>query len=533
MAASNNLIGPGVNAKTIAFDQPGAGVIGYGINANNLYPKLTKLYGARMDKAGGSKGIWDAMVNNTNKSLARSKSPIALEFQNFLNTGKMPANPSPQFQKYASESLDYGLREVGRAQQHKPVSFLSKLVDPLAEIALGFVPGIGPALAAAYGGIKGGVENGFLGGLTGALGGYGAGSLGGSLGNAVSSTGGWASALSNPGAFGHNLVGELNPFTVKSAGALGGYGGTASSAAGSILPHIGGAGAKAGGTMGAFSDLLSPVTDFVGNFNYGTGGNLLTDAAKLGLNYYGSQSAQNQMNSAANRAFNNAQFTPYAINTPGGSASFVGNSATGALSPAAKKVLDQYQANMNTGATAFSKFNPNNYAQNMYTSLSNLRAPDVTRANNDLLSNTYNLGQWGSTTGADKIYSQDMANNLQDQALRLQSQSAGANESDRLFNQYMKSAAAYHDLLNSPSKLIDQGLSAGGQRSAANSSANQYPWLAAQNSADASAAFWSSLGNSMSNWVTNSTNRDLSTRSSYQPIYDPGTGYMYDLPRGP
>lgn len=523
---------PTVNAKNIQFDQPGAGVTGYGINAQNLYPKLTKLYGARTDKAGGSKSIWDAMVNNTNKSLARSQSPVALDFQKFLNTGQMPANPTPQFQKYAAESLDYGLRETGRAQQHKPVNFFTKyLLDPIIQTGLGMIPGVGVPLAMAYGGIKGGVENGFGGALTGALSGYGAGKLGSGIGSAVSSTGGFASSFANPGAFGHNLVGQLNPFTVRSGSALGGMGNVAGSV-GSAIPHIGGSAANAGGSMGAFSDFLSPVTDFMGNFNYGNGGNLISDVVKGGINYFGQQSALDQQSQAAERAFANSQFTPYNINTPGGSATFTGNNASASLSPQAQKLLGDYNSVMGQDLTAFNKFNPNNYSQNMYKTLSNLKAPGVTAANNNLLSDVYNRGQWGGTVGAQDIYSADMANNLQDQAMRLQSQQAGASESDRLFNQYMKSAAAYHSLLNSPNDFITQGLNAGGQRSAANTSANQYPWLAANNSADASAAFWSSLGNTAAGLMQNVGNNSAvsnNVRNTYRSTMGPN-GYFVDMP---
>jgi len=490
---------PTVNAKNIQFDQPGAGVTGYGINAQNLYPKLTKLYGARTDKAGGSKAIWDAMVNNTNKSLARSKSPIALEFQNFLNTGKMPTNPTPQFQRFAAESLDYGLRETGRAQQHKNTfwdSAFGKILGPALTVGAGFIPGgqvLAPAVGATFGGLKGGLPGAVLGGLSG----YGAGQFANTIGNAATATGGWGSAFSHPGAFFHNIGTELGALT-----SLG----------------------SSGGNMGAFGD-------FLGNFNYG-GGNLLGDLVKGGLSYWGQQSASNQLNDAANRAFSNSQFQPYNINTPGGSASFMGNNATASLSPAAQALLKDYNGVMGQDLTAFNKFNPNNYSQNMYKTLSNLRAPGVTQANNDLLSNVYNRGQWGGTVGAGDIYSADMANNLQDQALRLQSQQAGAQESDRLFNQYMKSAAAYHSLLNDPNKLIDVGVNAGGARSQSNNYANQYPWLAAGADYGSSNAFWNSLATSAGNYLNNVNNNvgaSNGIRNTYQSSMGPG-GYFIDYP---
>jgi hypothetical protein len=144
----------------------------------------------------------------------------------------------------------------------------------------------------------------------------------------------------------------------------------------------------------------------------------------------------------------------------------------------------------------------------------------------------YNRGQWGGTVGAQDIYSADMANNLQDQALRLQSREAGSRESDRLFGQYMKSASAYHSLLNSPNDFISAGLNGGLSRSQANSQANQYPWLAAQNSSDASAAFWSTLGNTASGYIQNVGNNSAisnNVRNTYNSTMGPG-GYYVDLP---
>lgn len=168
-----------VNAKTIAFDKPGAGLMGYGITPENIGPKLLKLYGKRTDEAGGSKGVWDAMVKNTGKSLARSNSPVTREFKAFLDTGKYPDKPSAAFLRFAGGSLDYGLREVGRAQQHKKGfldTFLGRIVTLGAEVAAAWVGG--PWAAAAIGGGLGYVkDHDLFGALMGGIEGYGVGSL--------------------------------------------------------------------------------------------------------------------------------------------------------------------------------------------------------------------------------------------------------------------------------------------------------------------------------------------------------------------
>lgn len=315
----------GVNAKNIEFDRPGAGIEGYGITPKNLSAKLVKLYGARTEKAGGSKAIWDAMVKNTAKSLARSPdSATSKQFDAFLKTGKLPANPTPGFQKYAAESLDYGLRETGRAQQHKPTSFLSGfLTDLLPEIALGF---INPGLAAAYGGIKGGVENGVLGAITGAAGGYGAGGLGAGLSSAGSAAGGWQGFLDNPGHFldnlGHNAVDAA---------------GRAIDSFGNFVAHpidsLTGAGTGALGNVNQFmpADIAARGTTSAGALASGAG-NLIDGATGKVINTAGS-------------AARGASVLDRALNLAGTAAPIIGGiQAAGAAKDAAKAQLQASNA---------------------------------------------------------------------------------------------------------------------------------------------------------------------------------------------
>jgi hypothetical protein len=262
----------GTNAKNLDYKSPGAALSGYGITPDNLYPKLSALYKDRATVDGGSKSIWDAMLKNTAKALARSPDSAAVqEFNTFLKTGKIPANPSRQFQRMAAESLDYGLRETGRAQQNKPTSiWTSILTDVLPAIALGAIPGVGPALATAYGGIKGGVEGGVLGGLTGALGGYTGGQFGNSLGSVVRSTGGVAASLANPGTFGLNLVDKFNPFSaggmLNNPGAGNAFSGAngalnAGNSAANALSRTGGQALAAGNLIdGATGQVISNAT---------------------------------------------------------------------------------------------------------------------------------------------------------------------------------------------------------------------------------------------------------------------------------
>lgn len=203
-----------LNAKNTPFDQPGAGSQQAGITDQNAVHYLQKLrndYLVKGIKDGGNEDVWNKLIKNTDASLARSRSPQALAMQEFIKTGKLPEVLPNNFDRFTNESLDVGVREADRAQQHKPTNFFTEyLMDPLVEFGLGAIPGIGPALAVGYGGIKGGVEDGFVGGLTGALSGYGAGNLGAGAFGAGSAAGGVEGFMNDPigwaGNFGHEAL---------------------------------------------------------------------------------------------------------------------------------------------------------------------------------------------------------------------------------------------------------------------------------------------------------------------------------------
>jgi len=522
------------NAKTLPFDRPGAGAFNYGVNQGNVGKKLERIWLDRDTVDGGSRAIFNKISNwaSPEQVTRRGGNPNDTQWrlwQNYIRTGKVDPNLRTSL---AVRGLDLGLRETARAQQHKDLwanSFLGKLTG-VALQAGGYALG-GPWGAAAAGALYGGTVggDGWRDALMGGIQGYTMGSGLQGLNNAAGATGGWLSSFKNPGTFIHNLW-NGGPGALTSGSQIPNGISTGARAAGAFGGSTAGAG---GGSMGVFSDILGTGRDVLNWGNYG-GGNIFGDIVRGGLNYWGQQNASDNLNDAANRAFENSRFIPYNVNTPGGSATFDGNNINTQLSPQAQAVANQYRGLVNTNLGAYNKFNPNNYSQNMYRTLSNLRAPAQTAENNNLLSNTYNLGRWGSTVGAQDIYSADMAQNLQDQALRLQSQQAGAQESDRLFNNYMKSAAAYNTLLNSPSDLARLGLAGGSVQSGANANAMQYPWLAAGADYGSTNAFWSTLANSAGNMISNtgnSINNGYTFRSNYQSQYNPDTGYFVDYPR--
>lgn len=208
----------------IAFDQPGAGLSGYGIDEENLAYNFNRLYQHRNEKAGGSKQVWAAVVKNSQRSIARSpNSKAAKEFQTFVKTGKLPATMSRSFLQAATTHFDYGLREVGRSVQHKSNfldSTFGKILHAIGTVALGAIPIVGPALAVAAGGLNAAARtrpSGLSIGL-GALEGYSGGQLGAGIAKGVAAAGGVGNYLSS----GFDAVGHAIAHPVQTAaGAIG------------------------------------------------------------------------------------------------------------------------------------------------------------------------------------------------------------------------------------------------------------------------------------------------------------------------
>ena len=169
----------GLNAKNVAFDQPGAGLVLGGVNASNLYAKYDKLRAVKDQKEGGSKQLWDNLSRFTTTANAKNLDPAQAKLYNqYIKTGKVPTGLKDTT---VSAAMDWGLREAGRFQQHKPVSLLSQIAGPLLTIAAG---AINPALGAAVGGYMGSRNGGGpLSIISGIAGGY----LGG---NAIANAGG-------------------------------------------------------------------------------------------------------------------------------------------------------------------------------------------------------------------------------------------------------------------------------------------------------------------------------------------------------
>jgi hypothetical protein len=161
----------GLNSKNVDFTAPGMGLALGGVTERNLYAKYDKLRGAKNEKAGGSKQLWTNLSRWTSTPQGKNLDPTQAKlFNQYIATGKKPAGLSDQT---AMAAMDWGLREAGRFQQHKPISLLEKVLGPVLTIAASSIPVIGPYAGAAMGAYVGQRNGGgALGGLLGAAGGY-------------------------------------------------------------------------------------------------------------------------------------------------------------------------------------------------------------------------------------------------------------------------------------------------------------------------------------------------------------------------
>jgi len=195
------------NAKTLPLASPLTAADNYGVTPDNAAQKFAKIWADRATVDGGSKAIYDKMAQWASPQAVTDRGGDPNDTQwalmrQALQTGKIDPRLNPDL---IQRGLGLGLSETARAQQHKPVNFFTEyLMDPLVEIGLNAIPGVGQALAIGYGAIKGGVDDGFLGALKGGIGAYGATSVANKVGGFL--RGGGFTAPAGLGLSGNNLA---------------------------------------------------------------------------------------------------------------------------------------------------------------------------------------------------------------------------------------------------------------------------------------------------------------------------------------
>ena len=494
---------------------PGAGLWSAGIDPNNA-ANVSKLYS-------------DIMMANKQ---------LLPQFEKFYKPGtKMGVNELNEF----LDAADWYYRDEARKSDLNNSFFdsgIGKIIGGIATAGAGAA--FGPLGGLLFGaGIGASSENRGMGALMGGLGGFGSG--------LVANAGGVGNLLKNPSsAFqgsgwylpgGGGLVGA--PTVAGAAQSAGSSAGqtVATSAGGGLLggsaPIVNGA-----SSVGGLSPLVTSPTgvggsmgffDSLGSFLSNNAGSLIGAGVNAATNLYGASQAQQTLNNAAQQAATAGKFTPYNITTPGGGGFFNGTNATGALSPEiAAQLANQTQA-ANQAYGAYQKFNPQNYAQNMYNTIKSYKAPTDQFDASTFLDKLYSKGQWGSTPGEGALFDYGRQKTSEDNMFRLQSQQAGGVEQDRLFNNYLLAAKAQMSTANSPLDYITAGSNIGQGASQTNLAAANFPWNAAQSSAAASANFWSYLGGSASNLINSFAGqqpaRSAAPAANYSGPLSPGYQY--------
>lgn len=510
---------PQYNAQTLPYKSAGAGAINYGVTANNWIPRLEKLWGQRTNPAGGSKTFYDKIYNWASPAAitARGGNPNDAQwqyFQDYFRTGKI--NPAMR-PRLGATALDLGYRENARQQQTKETFFdtaFGKILKFGAPIAAGmFLPGLIPGLTAGWAGagagaLMGGLDDGWSGAALGGLTGYGSGSLGGTLGAEFGAAGGWSELVNNPGVFGRTFTSNLGG---TFANGVTGAGGAATLANGMPNTNPGGwfsnalGGSSTAGSAGTGGGGMSNwFTDAIGNY---ARNNLVGDAIGAGISYFGQQRAMDRQEDMANRLYEQNRFQPYNINTPYGTAAFSGNTATSQLSPEFQKALREAELQRIQLGKDAKGFNTSKFANNYYKDVKRMQAPFDAMEQNDFADKVYASGNWGSTVGAQDMFSFDNSRRLADVGLRLDAKNQAGQEQTRLFNLYNNSLLNEMKIAGIPNDQIALGMQLGGYQSNANTQASQYPWLTAQNQANASAAFWSSIGTGVQRGVNSAINK--------------------------
>lgn len=199
--AANALARNTYNAKNLPLGRPDIAAQNYGVDRDNVFEKFGKIWNDRTTEDGGSKQIYDKLVQWSSPEAIVERDPRAdpngLQWtliREALNTGKLDPRINPDT---LLRGMGTGLSETARFQQHKPQSLLGKIAGPLVTLGLAAIPGVGPYLAAGAGGYFGQKNGGgVLGGLLGAAGGY----LGGqSIANAGGVSGIYSSAKNSLG----------------------------------------------------------------------------------------------------------------------------------------------------------------------------------------------------------------------------------------------------------------------------------------------------------------------------------------------
>lgn len=241
---------------------------------------------------------------------------------------------------------------------------------------------------------------------------------------------------------------------------------------------------------------------------------------------YGQDQARSSANKAADKAAADAKFTPYNVYSGYGSGTFSGNTATASLNPQYANLRDQFMNQANSQLGAFSNYDPNQAANDIYGKLSALSAPAEQQARNDNENRLFGQGMLGSTGGG--IQTKALLDSQGQSRIQreLQSYTTAQNTLDSMQNRAISGTNAASGLDALALQNLNLGGVFGGRQSAASQFGANLQNNAALRSSDASAQFWSGIGQQVAPAVNSYMNNGS---NGYNPFaasqYSSSTGY--------
>lgn len=230
------------------------------------------------------------------------------------------------------------------------------------------------------------------------------------------------------------------------------------------------------------------------------------------LNFFGGKDSEDKQRDAAQQAQAAAlkSATPYNISTALGRTNIKGKSASATLSPKSNALFNKAYSRAST-------FNPTGFSNSLFQQWNQMMAPEFQKMLEDAQSSLWGTGKLGTTSG-DYLYSTvfDKIGQAKS-AYALDSITKAQDYYDQLLADYYKTGGAIDNYFTLGSQL------AGNTANAGIAGAN---WVnqAGMNAADASAAFWSTLGNQVGTGIAGIGNRGGSNLFGFSPFTSSAQG---------
>ncbi len=208
----------------------------------------------------------------------------------------------------------------------------------------------------------------------------------------------------------------------------------------------------------------------------------------------GTYLANQQQSSAADKAAQRSSFSPYNVTTGFGSGTFDGKTATSQLNPEYQSLRDRFLGGANKTFDAYQDYNPDDAMKSLLEKMRGVSRPGEERERLGAENRLFKQGMLGSTGGASQMGEIRQAQGMKDLMREIQAFTQAQQVQDQLQGRGMKFLQGASTLDDQAIKNLELGGRFGGMSASAGAKAAQFPWEAAKNTSDATAAFWGGLG---------------------------------------